>query len=165
MGGCRKGDHEEEYLLGRTSANASAALLLLRRGYIDQSSGVFRQLAETKNLLERFTHSSEDYEEWRRSDEAIRKNRYSPYNVRLKLESLGVDPVAGVDAYQLLSKYGVHPGPGTEPRPMIHRRSRRLGQPIGNRPAVSLSITVAVVGAVVRALIFCSDIVLHPHVK
>ena len=33
------------------------------------------------------------------------------------------------------------------------------------RPAVSLSITVAVPGAVVRALIFCSDIVLHVQMK
>ena len=30
--GCRGGDHEEEHLLGRISANASAALLLVRSG-------------------------------------------------------------------------------------------------------------------------------------
>ena len=115
--GCRGGDHEEEHLLGRISANASAALLLLKRGYVDQGSGMFRQLAETTNLLDLFTHSSKDYQDWRRSDEGVRKNRYSAFNVRLKLEKSGVGPVMGEDAYQLLSKYGTHPGPGTEPRP------------------------------------------------
>ena len=161
--GCRGGDHEEEHLLGRISANASAALLLVRRGYIDPASGVFRQLAETTNLLDLFTHSSKDYQEWRRSDEGVRKNRYSAYNVRLKLERLGVGPVMGMDAYQLLSKYGAHPGPGAEPR--LHDSPEEPTVGTAYRPAVSLSFTVAVASAVVRALIFGSDLVPQANVK
>ena len=58
---------------------------------------------------------------------------------------------------------GVHPGPGTEPRPQDSLEEPTVGS--AYRPAVSLSIIVAVVGAVVRALIFCSDIVLHVRMK
>ena len=161
--GCREGDHEEEYLLGRTSANASAALLLLKKGYLDQASGLFRQLAETTNLLHLFTHSSKDYQEWRRSVDGVRKDRYSPYSVRVKLENLNVEPVMGRDAYQLLSKYGVHPGPGTEPRPHDSQEKPTVGT--AYRPAVGFSIAVAVAGAVVGALIFGSDIVPQANVK
>ena len=102
--GCRGGDHEEEHLLGRISANASAALLLVRRGYIDPASGVFRQLAETMNLLDLFTHSCKDHEDWLSSDERGRKDRYTAFNVRLELERLGVGPVMGEDGYQVLSR-------------------------------------------------------------
>ena len=83
--GCREGDHEEEHLIGRISANAAAAHLLVRRGYFDPAFGVFRQLAETRNLLDLFTHSGKDYQEWLSSDEGVRKNRYGAFNVRLKL--------------------------------------------------------------------------------
>ena len=48
--GCRGGHHEEEHLLGRISENAAAALLLVRRGYMGPAFGVFRQLAEARNL-------------------------------------------------------------------------------------------------------------------
>ena len=161
--GCKGGDHEEEHLLGRVSASAAAALLLVRRGYIDPASGAFRQLAETANLLDLFTRSSKDYQEWRRADEGVRKNRYSAFNVRLKLEGLGVDPVMGEDTYQVLSKYGAHPGPGTEPRP--HDSPEKPAVGTAYRPAVSLSFTLAVATAVIRALIFGSDILPQANVK
>ena len=161
--GCRGGDHEEEHILGRVSASASAALLLLKRGYVDQGSGLFRQLAETTNLLNLFTHSSMDRQDWLGSDESVRKNRYSAFNVRLKLEKLGIDPVMGENAYQLLSKYGTHPGPGTEPRPHDSLEESTVGT--AYRPAVSFSITVTVTNAVVGALIFGNDIVTQPNVK
>ena len=154
--GCRGGDHEEEYLLGRISANASAALLLVRRGYIDPASGVFRQLAESTNLLHLFTHSSKDYQEWLSSDEGERKNRYSAFNVRLKLERLGVDPVMGEDAYQVLSKYGTHPGPSAEPRSHDSPEDPTIGT--AYRPAVSFIFVVAVTSVVVGALNFGSSI-------
>ena len=161
--GCRGGDHETEYLLGRTSANASAALLLLKKGYIDQASGIFRELAETINLLELFTHSGDDYKEWQRLDEGLRKNRYSAFNVRLKLERLGVGPAMGKDTYQLLSKYGVHPGPGTEPRPHDSPEEPTVG--VAYRPAVSLSFVVAVANVVVGALSFGCDLLPQTNVK
>ncbi len=161
--GCRGGDHEEEHLLGRISANASAALLLVRRGYIDPASGVFRQLAETMNLLDLFTHSTKDHEDWLSSDERGRKDRYTAFNVRLKLERLGVGPVMGEDGYQVLSRYGTHPGPGTEPRPHDSPDEPTVGT--AYRPAVGLSFTVAVATAVVGALIFGSDLVSRTNVK
>ena len=161
--GCREGDHEEEHLIGRISANAPAALLLVRRGYIDPAFGVFRQLTETRNLLDLFTHSSKDYQEWLSSDESVRKNRYSAFNVRLKLEKLGVDPVIGEDAYQLFSKYGTHPGPGTEPR--SHDSSEEPTVGTAYRPAAGLSFTVAVATAVVGALVFGSDLIPRANVK
>ena len=161
--GCRGGNHETEHLLGRTSASASAALLLIRRGYIDQASGVFRELAETTNLLDLFTHSSKDYQEWLSSDEGVRKDRYSAFNVRLKLEKLKIDPVMGRDGYQVLSKYGTHPGAGTEPRSHDSPEEPTVGA--AYRPAVGLSFTVAVANAAVRALIFGSDLVPQSNVK
>lgn len=161
--GCRKGDHEEEHLLGRFAATASAAYILLKRGYLDQASGVFRQLAETTSLLDLFGHSRKDYQEWRTSNERVRKRRYSALNVRLKLESLGVDPVMGGDSYQLLSQYGVHPGPGTEPR--THDSPGEPSVGTAYRPAAGFALAAAVASAVVRALIFGSDIISHPDAK
>ena len=161
--GCRGGDHEEEHLLGRISANAAAALLLVRRGYFDPASGVFRQLAETRNLLDLFTHSSQDYREWLRLDEGVRKSRYSAFNVRLKLEKLGIDPVMGEDGYQVLSKYGTHPGPSAEPRPHDSPEEPTIGT--AYRPAVGLLFVVAVVTAAVGALLFGIDLVTQADVK
>ena len=161
--GCREGDHEEEHLLGRISANAAAALLLVRRGYLDPAYGVFRQLAETRNLLDLFTHSSSDYQVWLSADERARKDRYSAFNVRLKLEKLSVDPVMGEDAYQVLSKYGAHPGPGAEPRPHDSPEEPTVGT--AYRPAVGLSFTVAVASVVVGALLFGSKLVTQADVK
>ena len=54
-------------------------------------------------------------------------------------------------------------GPGVEPWSQDSLEEPTVGSAC--RPAVSLSITVAVAGAVVRALIFYNDIVLHPNVK
>ena len=161
--GCRRGDHEEEHLLGRISESGSAALLLIRSGYFDPALGVFRQLAETTNLLYLFTQSSKDYQEWRRSDEGVRKNQYSAVKVRLKLERLGRVPVMVKDMYQILSKYGMHPGPGAEPRSHDSAEEPTVGT--AYRPAVSLSFTVAVAAAVVTALIFGCDIVPQANVK
>ncbi len=161
--GCRGGDHEEEHLLGRVSANAAAALLLVRKGYIDPASGVFRQLAETRNLLDLFTHSSKDYQEWLSSDEGVRKNRYSAFKVRLKLEKLGIDPVMGEEGYRVLSKYGTHPGPGAEPRPHDSPEEPTVGT--AYRPAVGLFFTVAVTTVVVGALLFGIDLVTQADVK
>ncbi len=161
--GCRGGDHEEEHLIGRISANASAALLLVRRGYIDPASGVFRQLAETENLLHLFTYSSKDHQEWRRLEEGVRKDLYNAFNVRLKLEKLDIEPVMGRDAYQIFSKYGTHPGPGSEPRSHDSPEEPTVGT--AYRPAVGLTFTVAVAHAVVGALIFGSDLVPQVNVK
>ena len=161
--GCRGEDHEEVHLLGRVSANAAAALLLVRRGYIDAASGVIRQLAETSNLLDLFTHSNKEHQEWLSADEGRRKDQYSAFNVRLKLETLGVSPVMGKDGYQVLSKYGTHPGPGAEPRSHDSPEEPTVGT--AYRPAVSLSCAVAIGSAVVRALIFGSDLVPQATVK
>ena len=161
--GCREGDHEVEHLIGRISANASAAHLLVRRGYFDPAFGVFRQLAETRNLLDLFTHSSKDYQEWLSSDEGVRKNQYSAFNVRLKLEKLKVEPVTGRDAYQVLSKYGTHPGPGAEPRSHDSPEEPTVGT--AYRPAVGLSFSVSVATVVVGALVFGSGLIPHANVK
>ena len=161
--GCRGGDHEEEHLLGRISANAAAALLLVRMGYIDPAAGVFRQLAETRNLLDLFTHSSKEYQEWLGSDERGRKDRYSAFNVRLKLEGLGVDPAMGEGGYQVLSMYGTHPGSGAEPRPHDSPEEPTVGT--AYRPAAGLIFTVAVAAAVIGALLFGKDLVTRADVK
>ena len=152
-----------EHLIGRISANASAALLLVRRGYFDPAFGVFRQLAETRNLLDLFTHSSKDYAEWLSSDEGVRKNQYSAFNVRLKLEKLKVEPVTGKDAYQVLSKYGAHPGPGAEPRSHDSPEKSTVGT--AYRPAVGLSLSASVGTVVVGALVFGSGLIPNPNVK
>lgn len=161
--GCRGGHHEEEHILGRVSANAAAALLLVRRGYMDPAFGVFRQLAEARNLLDLFTHSSKDYQGWLSSDERGRKDRYSAFNVRLKLERLGIDPVMGEGGHQALSKYGTHPGPGAEPRPHDSPEEPTVGT--AYRAAVGISFTVAVATAVIGALLFGSDLVTQADVK
>ena len=160
--GCRGGDHEEEHLLGRVSANAAAALLLVRRGYISCLRSV-QAIGRDQKLLDLFTHSSKDYQEWLSSDERGRKNRYSAFNVRLKLERLGIGPAMGEDAYQVLSKYGTHPGPGAEPRPHDSPEEPTVGT--AYRPAVGISFTVAVATAVIGALLFGNDLVTQADVK
>ena len=56
---------------------------------------------------------------------------------------------------------GVHPSPGTEPRPQDSLEEPTVASTC--RPAVNRSVAVA--GAVVRALILCSGIVLYVRMK
>ena len=129
---------------------------------MDQALGVFRQLAETANLLNLFARSSEDYREWRR-DEGSRKNRYTAYNVRRKLERLKIEPGWGEDAFQLLSKYGIHPGPSTEPRPHDSPKGSTVG--LAYRPAACIILTVAVAREVAPMVIFGSHFVPQANAK
>ena len=161
--GSRAGDHQEEHLLGRASASACAALLLLSRGYFDQAAGVVRELAETHSLLELFTHSSRDHQGWLGSGEEIRRNRYSAFNVRNKLVSLGVTPIMEQPEYQMLSRYGSHPGSGTEPRPHDSVGAPTVGTPY--RPAVSFLFTIFVSNLVIRAVLYGGDLLSQQDVK
>ena len=129
---------------------------------MDQALGVFRQLAETANLLNLFARSSEDYKEWRR-DEGSRKSQYTAYNVRCRLERLNVEPLWGKDAFQLLSKFGIHPGPSTEPRPHDSPKGPTVG--LAYRPAAGIILTVALAREVAPMVIFGSHFVPQANAK
>ena len=161
--GCTGGDHQIEQLIGRFSATASASLLLLRRGYFDQALGLFRELEETVQLLELFTHSSNDCQTWLRLGDEDRKNRYSVNNVRDKLVKLGGVVVMDKPAYHLYSRYGVHPGSSVEPRSHDSVENPTVGMPF--RPAKHLFMGTAVGHAVVRTALFGMDLVTASDVK
>ena len=99
-------------------------------------------------------------EEPDRDDMEIRKKRKRLQAIHIR-EALCDEVFAKWVSEQRVKE--VHPGPDAEPRPQDSLEEPTVGSAC--RPAVSLSITVAVAGAVVRALIFCSDIVLHVQVK
>ena len=161
--GCRGGDHQEEQLLSRTAGTASATLLLLKRGYFDPASGLLRELAETINLLYLFTLSRQDYQQWLQLDDTKRKNQYSAFNVRLKIEKLHAIPPTEQEIYQFLSQYGVHPGPGSEPRGHDSVDKPTVGTPY--RPAVSFALARALNTVVTTALLFGKDLLTQPDIR
>ena len=150
--GCRGGDHLEEHLIGKAVGNASAALLLLKVGYFDAASGVIRQLGETSNLLYLFLESDESYMEWRNADEENRRKRFSPVKVRVRLERLSLQPLIDEDQYKILSQYGVHVGPGTEPQSCDPSGVLTIGIPY--RPAASLLAIFTVESLVITGLLY-----------
>ncbi|MCY4393235.1 MAG: hypothetical protein OXE43_14500 [Chloroflexi bacterium] len=124
--GCRGGDHQDEYLVGRAASNAKAALLLLRTGYYDEALGLVRQVGETSNLIALFVQSADLHAKWRSAGDADRRREFSPVNVRKGLQSLEFPLPIDSEMYGLLSGRAVHPH--SEHAPQSHNVDGRPTQ-------------------------------------
>lgn len=116
--GCRGGDHLVEYIVGRSSSTALAALSLMRFGYYDEALSLVRNVGEAANLLALFNRENSSLEKWRSSNDRSRKSQFSPVKVRLAVEKLGLKGLGIIDEarYRKLSTVGTHLSPQTKPQ-------------------------------------------------
>jgi hypothetical protein len=115
--GCKGGDHRLEYLIGRATSTAYAAVGLAVRGYYDQALSLARTLGEIGNLVSLFAVDAKRIDEWKTLDERTRKERFSAYNVRVALEKMGFPDVPiNKDRYGRLSVYSIHAIPDQMPQ-------------------------------------------------
>ncbi len=113
---CRKGDHRIEYLCGRATSNARAALRLVRFGFYDEVLVLSRGLGEIANLMQLFCRDADALDEWKNASPAKIRGDFSPVKVRRRIENLLMSPVIGKDRYRRLSERAAHVHPGTTPQ-------------------------------------------------
>ena len=114
--GCQKGDHRIEYICGRVTSNARAALRLLRFGFYDEALVLCRGIGETANLFQLFTANAESLKDWKESSPQRIRQRFSAVKVRLRLEKLSIPPIVGEEQYRVLSARATHVHPETKPQ-------------------------------------------------
>lgn len=113
---CRGGDHIVEYLAGRVSSSARAALRLLYFGFYDESLLLTRGIGEVANLLFLFMKDSQVLGEWQRSSKKERLNGFTPVKIRLRLEALGIPVPIDEHRYTRLCEIAAHVTPQTKPQ-------------------------------------------------
>ncbi len=123
--GCREGDHIIEYLVGRGYSSARAGLRLLHFGFYDEALVMARNIGEIANLLFLFFNAPTEFEQWKQASERERRNNYSAYAVRMRLETLGVPLPVDQDRYSYLSGSATHVTPTTKPQ-----SHNIMGQPV-----------------------------------
>ena len=114
--GCAGGDHRLEYLVGRATNSAYAALSLATKGYYDQALSSARTLGEIANLLAFFAADRAKIEEWKRADEPTRKRTFSAVKVRLGIEALDAPLPVDEERYGRLSTFSIHAIPDSMPQ-------------------------------------------------
>lgn len=113
---CRGGDHVIEYICGRVTSNARAALRLLRFGFYDESLLLSRSLGEIANLLQLFFQEAGTLQDWKVSSKKELKDNFGPMKVRLRLEELQTPPMIKQERYSLLCERAAHVQPETRPQ-------------------------------------------------
>lgn len=114
--GCKGGDHQVEWLLGKITNQASSALRLIRAGLYDEALSIVRGTGEIANLIWLFASNLDELESWKTSDSRVRKNTFSPYSVRMRLEEVSIiGPPIDKDRYSKLCDVGIHPTPKFAP--------------------------------------------------
>jgi hypothetical protein len=114
--GCTGGDHRLEFLIGRATNSAYAALSLATKGYYDQALSAARALGEIANLLALFAGDQAKIKEWKGADEATRKRNFSAVKVRLAIEALAAPLPINQDRYARLSIFSIHATPDSMPQ-------------------------------------------------
>ena len=113
--GCRGGDHRIEFIAGRVSSSARAALRLLRFGFYDESLAITRTIGETANLFFLFVHDRSALAEWLSMDEKTRWRTFRPLKVRETLAAKGLPLPVTHTRYADLSEISAHVTPDTKP--------------------------------------------------
>jgi hypothetical protein len=114
--GCAGGDHRLEFLIGRATNSAYAALSLAIKGYYDQALSSARTLGEIANLLALFAADRAKVDEWKSADEPTRKRIFSAMKVRLGIEALDVPLPVNEERYHRLSTFSIHAIPDSMPQ-------------------------------------------------
>jgi hypothetical protein len=121
--GCRGGDHRIEFIAGRVSSSARAALRLLRLGFYDESLAITRSIGETANLFFLFVHDRSALSDWVSMDEKTRWKTFRPLKVREALEAKSLPLPVTHERYSDLSEISVHVTPDTKPN--VHHEHQR----------------------------------------
>jgi hypothetical protein len=109
--GCHQGDHTAEQLVGRCCSYGMGAFKLARSGFYDESVALARIVGEITNLALLFVADPARLEEWKTTDERMRKSKYSPVAVRLALEKTKFPVPVDQRRYGQLSAHAVHVTP------------------------------------------------------
>lgn len=148
--GCRGGDHQAEWLVGRAVNQAMASYHLLRSAFYDESLMLTRGIGEIANLVWLFREPGE-FEQWRTASRRERMQHFSPKAVRDRLRlRLDIGPPIGDDRYKRLCEVGTHPVPYAGPNLFSGGTRPVLGhivQPAGVLIAINeLAFATAMVG-------------------
>jgi|TARA_R100000501_G_scaffold10533_2_gene20554 hypothetical protein len=154
--GCRGGDHQTEWLVGRVVNQGIASYRLLRSGFYDESLMLTRGIGEIANLLWLFREEDE-LEHWRTAERSDRLKHFSPAAVRKKLRSrMPIEPPISDSRYRQLCEVGSHPVPWIGPNLFSGSTRPILGhvvQPLGLMIAVNELCFAASVAAPPVALL------------
>jgi hypothetical protein len=114
--GCRGGDHQIEWLVGKQINQAVSAHRLIRAGQYDEALMLIRGIGEIANLLWLFRNDKAELTAWKAADEKTRIRQFGPAKVRQRLERhSSVGPLIDSKRYQALCEIGTHPTPGLAP--------------------------------------------------
>jgi hypothetical protein len=91
-------------------------LRLLELGHYDESISLTRSVGEIANLLFLFVSDPRTFEDWKASDKKRRLREFSPFQVRLQLETLGKPLPMSAERYSLMSETATHVTPQTLPQ-------------------------------------------------
>lgn len=97
-------------LLGMRTFNAfGSALKLALSGYSQKSAMIMRDVLETAFLLDLFRGDRSEIQNWRLTENKVRKRKYSPIAVRMKLDArYGDASKRRAEHYELLSELAGH---------------------------------------------------------
>lgn len=121
--GCAGPDHTVNHLAARIATTASASLRCLAAGYYDESLALTRSVGELANLLVLFVRVPAEFDAWINANKRERLERFSPFKVRIALETIAVKPPINHERYSALTESGVHAT--TTMVPQSHNPMRR----------------------------------------
>jgi hypothetical protein len=113
--GCKGGDHQIEWLLGRVVNQAQSAHLLMRCGLYDEALMLTRGIGEIANLFQLFERDRTRLASWKEADHKTRLSKFGPAQVRQALKAMGVPSPIDGDRYRALCEVGTHPMPAFKP--------------------------------------------------
>jgi hypothetical protein len=113
--GCKGGDHQIEWLLGRVVNQAQSAHRLMRCGFYDEALMLIRGIGETANLFWLFERDHAQLAAWRAADRKVRLDKFGPGQVRRALKDMGVPSPIDLGRYRALCEVGTHPVPAFKP--------------------------------------------------
>jgi hypothetical protein len=158
--GCRGGDHQIEWLIGKFVNQAISAHRLIRAAQYDEALMLIRGMGEIANMFWLFKHDKNELAAWKVADKNTRLNKFGPGKVRKRLASLiKIGPLVDDKRYQALCEIGTHPTPGLLPGHYTGTGRPILGailQPAGVLVCVNeLAYSVAVSAPPIASLLGC----------
>lgn len=112
---CYGGGHLLERLVGKMYNLSCAAYSLITLGFYDEALSMIRSIGEISNLLSLSISDKDAIREWISSDEKTRRKKFSPVQVRKRIEENGGAMLANQNWYSTLSNDYIHPTPNTKP--------------------------------------------------
>ena len=114
--GCRGGDHQIEWLVGKFVNQALSTHRLVRAAQYDEALMLIRGMGEIANLLWLFYEDRAELTAWKAADKKARLSNFGPAAVRRRLEVLSsLGPPIDAERYGALCEVGTHPIPGFAP--------------------------------------------------